>query len=283
MSRFNTYPNAWDILYFQEIADTKNLSRAAERLGIGQPALSLSLKRLEKNLGTQLVARMNRGLEITEAGQRLLNHSNDLMAKWDKIVDDTTKSENKTVGRYTLGCHASVALYTFPQFLPDLIRTHPNLEFRLEHGLSRFITEQVISGKFDFGIVINPVPHPDLVIHKLGHDEIGFWKSAGNIPDVLIYNPNLLQSEVLLKKISKKKLYRRMITSDSLEIVARLVASGGGHGLLPARVAKSMHQNLIPIHDLPKFTDTVAFVYRSDRTKTSGSKIIIDAIRNVRI
>ena len=51
---FNIYPTSWDLRYFQEIAHTGNLSRAAERLGVGQPTLSLSLKRLENNLGAKL-------------------------------------------------------------------------------------------------------------------------------------------------------------------------------------------------------------------------------------
>src|SRR4051812_16723730 len=96
----NTYPNPWDLRYFQEIARTGNLSRASERLGVGQPALSLSLKRLEEDLGEILFLRRSRGLILTSAGQRLLRESNKLLAAWESVVAETKKSETEMVGRF---------------------------------------------------------------------------------------------------------------------------------------------------------------------------------------
>ncbi|NQW45984.1 MAG: LysR family transcriptional regulator [Deltaproteobacteria bacterium] len=106
--------------YFQEIAHTGNLSRASERLGVGQPGLSLAVKRLEDGLEVKLFLRRNLGLTLTSAGQRLLRESNRPLAAWESVVSETKKSETEMIGRFTLGCHTSVAIYALKNVMRDL-------------------------------------------------------------------------------------------------------------------------------------------------------------------
>ena len=278
---FNIYPHPWDLRYFQEIAHTLNLSRAAERLGVGQPALSLALKRLEETLQVKLFLRRNRGLTLTAAGQRLLRESNRLLADWESLVSETKKSEAELVGRYTLGCHPSVAIYTLKKALRDLYASFPGIEIQLIHGLSRVICEGVISGNIDFGIVVNPVRHLDLVIHKITSDEVGFWKSSKGLNDVLIYNPELTQSQSLLKKIKKKEIFRRSISSENLEVIATLAGSGTGVAILPSRVAKAIAPWIKKIKNYPVYFDEITFIHRADFQKTSSSECILNLMKSL--
>jgi DNA-binding transcriptional LysR family regulator len=280
---FNIYPNAWDLRYFQEIARTGNLSRASERLGVGQPALSLALKRLEDGLEVSLFFRRNRGLTLTSAGQRLLRESNRLLAAWESVVSESRKSETEMVGRYTLGCHSSVAIYALKDVMRDLYSSFSGIEIHLVHGLSRVICEGVISGSIDFGIVVNPVKHPDLVIHKLASDEVCFWRSAKGLEDVLIYNPALNQSQSLIKKIKRKNPFERSIASENLEVIATLAGSGVGTAILPSRVAKAMAPGLKKIETYPSYIDEITFIYRADLPKTSSSKCIVDLMKSLSI
>lgn len=274
--KINTYPNPWDLRYFQEIAYTQNLSRAAERLGIGQPALSLSLKRLEEAMQTKLFYRRHKGLTLTSAGQRLLKESNRLLADWESLVAQTKKSQNDMVGRFSLGVHPSVALYSLNRALRKVYSDHQGIEIHLEHDLSRIINERVISGEIDFGIVVNPMRHPDLVIHKLATDEVGFWKVSGGIKDVLICNSHLHQTQSLLKKIKSKNIFSRTLTSESLEVVASLAQAGLGTAILPQRVARFFTRDLELVATLPVYQDEICFIYRSDIVKTSSSRYLID-------
>lgn len=278
----NIYPNPWDLRYFQEIAHTQNLSRAAERLGVGQPALSLSLKRLEDTLETSLFYRRNKGLSLTAAGQLLLKESNRLLSDWEALVSQTKKSETELIGRYSLGCHPSIALYTLNSAVKDLYETYPGIELQLNHGLSRIITEQVISGDIDFGLVVNPVRHPDLVIHEMAKDQVGFWKSSKGLTDVLLYNPALIQSQSLLKKL-KKKTFSRTLTSESLEVLSILARSGAGIAILPERVVRALAPELKRVDNSPTYEDQVAFIYRSDLRKTASAKIVIDCFKSLKI
>lgn len=281
--KINTYPNPWDIEYFQEIANTLNLSRASERLGIGQPALSLSLKRLEENLGVKLFYRRNKGLSLTPAGLRLLKESNALLANWQALVAETKKSETELIGRYSLGAHPSVALYALQNVIKDIYSEYPSIELQLVHALSREITEKVISGEVDFGIVVNPFRHSDLIIHKIAMDEVCFWKKKNCLSDVLVCNPNLTQTQSLLNKIKDKGIFSRTITSDSLEVIASLISSGAGVGILPSRVANVFSDNLEKISSLASFQDEIAFIYRSDMIKTQSTKVLIDKFKKLKI
>jgi LysR family transcriptional regulator, cell division regulator len=276
-------PNFSDLLYFVEIADTGNISRAAERLGISQPSLSTSIKRLEDSLNTQLLLRTKSGVQLTKDGHFFITRVKDLIQQWNSIRDGIQRSSTEASGRYTLGCHSAVAEYTLPQFLPELLKQNPKLEIELYHDLSRKICEQVISFELDVGIVVNPVSHPDLVIKEICTDTIQFWTAGSSAnQDILVCDPQLLQTQDLLQKLRKKKIvFSRTIHSSSLEVIGRLVATGAGIGILPARVAKLYELKLFN-KDLPGFDDRICVVYRADMPKTFASTTIIEHIRKIR-
>lgn len=279
MIKTNTLPSPWDLHYFREIALTQNLSRASERLAVSQPALSLALKRLEEQLDTKLFARKRDGLELTAPGRILLQQSQALLENWKKMTVDIAKTQNEISGRFRLGCHASVAMYALKNVVPAIYRKFEGVELQLTHGLSRVVTEQVISGNLEFGLVINPIQHPDLVIHKLLKDEVGFWKSSHGSDDVLIYDPALVQSQNLLKKV--KKTFRRTIVSDNLEVIAMLAKTGVGTAILPGRVAG--HHDLKRVKVNFNFEDTLAFIYRGDLLKTAAIRALIEELKTSKV
>ena len=65
-------PNPNDLRFFIEVSRTHNLSRAAERLGVTQPALSQGMRRLEQNIGQQLLLRGKGGVKLTKCGEKLV-------------------------------------------------------------------------------------------------------------------------------------------------------------------------------------------------------------------
>lgn len=280
--KINTYPSPSDLRYFQEIALTENLSRAAERLGIAQPTLSLSLKRLEEQLNVELFSRKNKGLILTDAGHRLLRECNKLLADWESIVSETKKSQTEIKGRYTLGCHPSVALYSLDPFIRDFYGEFPGIEIHLIHNLSRIICEKVVSGQIDFGIVVNPNRHPDLVLKKLGTDEVCFWKKPGGLSDVLIYNQDLIQSQSMIKQI-KSQFFERTIISDNLEVMSVLARSGAGVAILPTRVVGAIAPELKRVPNMPTYRDEIYFLYRFDKEKSLSTKCIIEKMKQIKL
>ena len=274
-------PSPSELQYFVEVASTLNISRAAERLGISQPSLSQAVRRLEDGLGVPLLIRGKAGVQLTRAGQRFVVQARHLLAEWDKLADQTLREETQVTGRYVIGCHPAVALYTLPHFLPRLVSEHPGLEVKLVHGLSRQVTDDIIGFKVDFGLVVNPTQHPDLVIKVLARDDVLLWTGPENaVKDVLICDPDLLQTQAILKQLERKGLsFRRTLTSGSLEVIASLVASGAGTGILPTRIAqRDPGLGLSPLAGSPRHQDRICLAYRADAQKSAASRTIAQAM-----
>lgn len=280
-----TIPSSAELLYFIEVSNTLNVSRAAERLGISQPTLSLAIQRLEANLGTPLLIRSKSGVQLTHAGQKFLGRARQFVNEWERLKDDTLRDETEIRGRYVIGAHPSVALYAFPDLIARLLAEHPGLELKLTHDLSRKITEDVISFQADFGIVVNPWKHPDLIIKQLAKDEVTLWTSRkpSKLQDVtsgqgvLICDPELVQSQSILRGLSKAGMeFGRVLTSSNLEVIATLVASGAGVGILPGRVASRVESyGLKPVDKVgPKFSDSHCLVFRADAQHSKASRLL---------
>lgn len=276
-------PSQYELKYFLEVAHTLNISRAAERLGITQPALTHAIQRLEAALSTLVLVRTKTGVTLTKSGQKLALHSKHLLQEWEKLKGDILKEEETLSGRYTLGCHESVALYSLSHFLPKLLKENSALNIRLTHNLSRRIAEDVISFKVDFGIVVNPPPHPDLIIKTLFQDVVTLWTSSAKTNrDVLICDPELIQSQSILNQLSKKNIhFQRLVTSSSLEVITSLTASGAGIGIIPTRVATRLpHLHLKPFNKTaPQFHDRICLIYRADTQTSKASKKIAHFIQ----
>ncbi|MBP9707466.1 MAG: LysR family transcriptional regulator [Oligoflexales bacterium] len=282
-------PSYNDIEYFIEVAQTKNISRAAERLGVTQPSLSFAMKRLEDVFGESLFTRSRSGVQLTKAGKELLFHGRALLSQWEQLRAEIKKKSESVGGQYTIGCHPSVGLYSLSKFIPDLLNKYPDLELKLHHDLSRKITEAVISHELDFGLVVNPVRHPELVIIELCVDEVKFWiakeltaNERKTVLTTVIWDPALLQAQELLRNLKvKQHSFRRQLPSASLEIVADLTLAGAGIGILPQRVAARVAgSRLICINkQWPTFKDRICLVYRADIQKTKATGVIISAIK----
>jgi DNA-binding transcriptional LysR family regulator len=264
-----------EIHYFLECARAGNLSRAAERLGVTQPALTMALRRLEHSAGAELFHRSKKGVRLTKAGELFQQEAKALADQWAKLREALHQSEETLTGTYTIGCHSSVALYSLPQVLPKVLADFPELQLDIKHDLSRKIAEQVIRGEIDIAIVVNPVRHADLVIRPLAKDQVGFFTSKVESPTnrlesenaVLICEPDLIQTQTLLRKSQNR--FTRTVRTGSLEVIASLADSGAGVGILPSRVA-AQWKNLKLLNECPKFTDEIALLYRAENRRIAA-------------
>jgi DNA-binding transcriptional LysR family regulator len=272
--------NLTDLKYFLEVAKTGNITRASERLGVTQPSITLALKRLEEKTGIILLERSRKGTSLTRQGEGLFQIGERMLNEWERDTRMIAQGQKEPMGHYSLGVHTSVAQYTLGGFLPGLLEKFPELEFNLIHDLSRKITEQVISRGCDLGLVINPIPHPDLVIHKLLTDEVTLFKHPAYKGNVLILDPEIKQSQALLKNMRKTFDYKREIHSSSLEVIRHLCESKAGMAILPTRVA-ALSEKIKPVANAPTFKDELALIYRVERRTEQSFKELVSAIRNV--
>lgn len=283
-------PSAAELTYFLEVANSLNLSRASERLGISQPSLSLAIKRIEQSIGTPLLIRHKQGVTLTQAGKQLLAHARQLLQYWESTKSQALASYLEVQGSFTLGCHSTMAIHSVSGFLPYLLEQYPKLEIQLKHDLSRKIVEQVINLSIDIGIAANPIKHPDLIIRKLCNDEITFWTNTGKKKAesihskhaTIICDPNCSKTQTVLKQATKNNIqFARVITTNSLEVVANLTAHGCGIGILPARVAKAMYPDQLKrIAKAPNYIDELCLIYRNENRDVKAIHVITQIIKD---
>lgn len=274
-------PSSHDLDYFLEIAQCSSITAAATRLGISQPSLTLAMQRLEQSVGTSLFVRSRQGVKLTKAGERVLMETRQLISRWEEVKQQAVGAMNEVQGRFSLGAHVSVARYSLPLFLPELLSKHPELDLTTHHDLSRNITQKVLELALDIAIVINPVTHPDLVMRLLGKDQLTLWTSKKNKHhDVLICEPSLLQTQSILGKLKKQHMsFRKVIETSNLEVIAAMVEGGCGVGILPTRVAHAQGPALVEVKGAPHFADEIYLIYRVENKPVRAIQAISKSIQ----
>lgn len=268
-----------EIEYFLEVYQTCHISRAAMRLGVTQPTLTLSLQRLESKLGVTLFHRTKQGVTATEQGKLFYGRALALTDSWNQLHQDLSQSMNSLKGKFKVGCHPSVGGYTLPRFLDQLQSQAPEVEIELIHDFSRRITERVVSYEVDLGFVVNPIRHPDLTLRKIGEDRVLFWRSQkpGSPPQKIFADFNLSQTQDLLNKTQRKHFSDwKLINSNSLELIRTLVLTGQGVGILPERVAKADGVDLVPYDPkLPVIEDRIFVAYRKEVLSSLAGRALV--------
>jgi len=249
-------------------------------LGLTQPTLTVSLKKLEDKLGVKLFFRTKQGVVPTKQGTLFYRKAHSLSDYWSDVHKSISQSESELVGHFRVGCHQSVGAYTLPKLLENLDKHAPAIEIELFHDFSRKITEGVVSYNIDLGFVVNPTRHPDLILKKIGDDRVLYWKKRGasTLPKRILADVNLIQMRDILGKTHTKEFRGwELVSSSSLELIRTLTLGGHGIGILPERVAKADGSvGLVP-HDLglPVFHDEIFVAFRKDVLASKAGKELV--------
>lgn len=136
--------------YFVTVAEERNITRAAERLGIAQPPLSQQMRLLEKRLGVGLLDRHRTGVSLTRAGQALLERAQELLASTDSLVPYVRQAARGRYRTLRIGMTTSVALHPLTSdILHHSASKHDDLFLDLHDHNAKTLTEQLIDGKLD--------------------------------------------------------------------------------------------------------------------------------------
>lgn len=247
--------------YFLAIADSKSISQAAERIGVRQASLSLSLQKLELQIGEKLFSRSRSGVHLTKAGEQHYQIMKRLKTEWDMLI---RSGRTNSGGIIRIGAHQVVAQTTFASFLPKILEKHSNLFVEIELDRSATITRKVLFSEVDVGLVINPHRHPDLVIVPLRKEFIGLYKSKflSEEPNQLYYNPEMIAVTTSLKSFH----FRRHVAISDYSTVLSFVLNRGGAGLLPSDLAKGQSDLQLLKSILPS---QLCLIYRKDRSNNT--------------
>ena len=143
--------------YFLAVADEGNITRAAERLHVSQPALSTQLAALEDELGHKLLERSARGIALTEKGIALRQRADDLVDLAERVEAEIKASDtDEIVGTVSIGAGETPAFRFVARAAEELHRKNPKLCFSVSSGNGEDIVAHLREGTFDLGVLIGP-------------------------------------------------------------------------------------------------------------------------------
>ena len=142
---------------FLALAEAQNFHRAAAALNMAQPPLSVSIRKLEEELGVRLVERHTRGVTLTREGDVVAGQAREIMRLTDELRRFAKESVNGTRGNLRLGFVASATYDVIPRLAPAFRERYPAVRLRLSEASSQDIVEGVLKGDLHVGIVRTPL------------------------------------------------------------------------------------------------------------------------------
>ncbi len=139
------------------VADLGSLSKAADRIGIAQPALSRQIRMLEEELSVRLFTRHGRGMVLTEKGREILEHATRVMAELEEIRATASDLDTPLRGRIALGFPPTVADILSVPLVTAFGRTHPQVELRLVGAYTGHLIDWLHRGEIDVAILYDPL------------------------------------------------------------------------------------------------------------------------------
>lgn len=142
-----------DWIAIRVLFEEKNISRAAERLYVSQPALTYRLKNLEKEFGTPLFFKVKGGIELTTEGRYLVDYSEEMMKKLQETKDYMLNMRDEVKGTLRLGVSSNFAQYKLPKLLKKFSLKYPQVQFNVKTGWSTDIMNLLDTANVQIGIL----------------------------------------------------------------------------------------------------------------------------------
>ena len=155
---------------FLEVARMGHLTKVAEKMGLSQSAVSMSIKELENIIGYKLFDRINKKLALNEKGRAFAEAIAPLVSKLNDIEEEFKNDENN--GELLIGVSTTIADYLIPPIICDYMKSYPQVKVNLKIGNTREIADLIESGAVDLGFVEGNVDSTSIKQEIVGPDEL---------------------------------------------------------------------------------------------------------------
>lgn len=280
--------------YFLEVVRQGSFSKAAARLHITQPSISKMVKALEEELGVTLLHRNTKQVELTDAGEALLEQARHIVALFQNLTVELDGVSRLQRGRLRIGMPPIAGSTVFPRALGEFNRAYPNINIELYEYGSKKVEQAVLDGSLDAGVVCTPPERTDLfetfsglrdplkvIVHPshplAGLDAVAFSLLADE-PFVL-YREDFSLHDHILDRCRQAGFQPRVICATSQrEFMTQMVAANLGVALLPGKICDELDAAAItalPLAGPPLYLE-LAVIRRRDRYLSFAARQWLD-------
>lgn len=245
---------------FLTVASEKSFSRAAEKLLRTQPAISLSIQRLEGDLGERLIDRSAKDLLLTDAGQIVLDYAR----RFDNLQSDLENAlaelRDKSAGRLTVGANESSTLYLLDH-IERYRAQYPRVKVQIRRSLSSKIPAELLDGQLELGILTYDPEDDRLISRVIFEDHLAFVVSpqhrlAGKrqvsieelgAENFIAHNVVSPYRAMVLREFQRHKVPLQMdVEMPTIEAIRKMVQRNEGVAFLPHMcVSEEIRQGIL--------------------------------------
>ncbi len=233
--------------YLTALARHKHFGRAAKDCAVTQPALSMQVRELEREIGAELVERRPNEIALTEIGRDVARRAEHILASTRDLVD-FARHRDLLSGALKLGIIPTLAPYILPLLLPLLQQRYPNLQLDVRETQTKALLDELSGGELDVVMLALPAEGADVETFALFTDAFLLAVPAGDplparrridIADVdqrrliLLEEGHCLRDQALAFCTTKRRDQQAGLGATSLTTVMQMVANGYGVTLVP--------------------------------------------------
>ena len=227
--------------HFVAVVETGSISAAARHLFLAQPAISTSIKKLESELNMPLLHRRERGVSLTEAGQKFLQHAKQILQQAKDAKLAMQAIEGLDQGEVEIGVPPMLGSYFFPPLLMAFKHEFPALTLNVIDSGTRRIRQKLLDGELELGVVADHDLPPEFDSGKLMHEEMVVCMAADHplaefdqieyrdfLKHELILFGKGYYHQSLIEKISQEEKERPKVafTSNLLPLIKSVIRKG---------------------------------------------------------
>jgi LysR family nitrogen assimilation transcriptional regulator len=242
--------------YFRHVAELGSFTRAASFLSVVQPALSRQVRQLEVELGQNLFDRNGRGVVLTDAGSRLLEHTRGILMQVGRARQELEEQKNGDSGHFVLGLPPSLGRSVTVPLVKAFRSRLPHASLATVEGLSAYMLEWLNVGRVDCALVYNAPASPAVDLSPLLDDQLfligpraakGARKSRKSVtladiadyPLIIPSRPHSIRMSVENALAGLDRKIRVAHEIECIPAVIDLVRQGHGFAVLPFNAVQS--------------------------------------------
>ena len=277
--------------YFVRVAEMKSVSKAATSLYIAQPAISRQIKKLEDQIGVQLLIRSGRGIELTDAGTLLEVEAREILEKLSKIHNDVSACVDEVRGVVNLAVSPVAGRILVPPLIMQMSSSFPAVSLKILESFTSVIHDGLRSKRFDLGILHDPVDVHHLQTKTLLY-ELLYVIGPGSgetsveplsqefdlgqlekLPIILPAVPNQLRTVADTVAAKNKISFNIVAEIDSISIIKALVEKGFGYSLLGyGSVHDEVERGVLTATPLPEVQRKLVIAWNIEQRLTNAAR-----------